>query len=214
MGKKASKQNVDKVVERVNKEFEKTSTRIEKLMNDALKQFDGVQNQIQEPVKKLLREIDELREREVKRFSGEFDRRMSEFNELQASVLERLGISSDKAAGAGKKKTSGKAAKASKPAGKKSAVKKPATKKAATKTPAAKKPAAKKPAAAAKKAPDSGDLTRIKGIGPATAKKMKDAGITDISQIANPSAADQEKLAAFSSVKGFSTFSTEAKKVL
>lgn len=224
MGKKANKPNVDKVVERVNKEFEKTSVRIEKLMNDALKQFDGLQNQIQEPVKKLLKEVDELRDREVKRFTDEFDRRMDEFHELQNNVMERLGISS----GAGKKKASGTASKtkkstAKKPAAKKTAAQKSpakatAAKKTATK-PAAKKPAAKKPAtaskpAAAAKASNTSDLTRVKGIGPATAKKMKDAGINDISQIANPSAADNEKLAAFSNVKGFSTFSAEAKKVI
>ena len=213
MGKKASsKPKVDKVVERVNKEFEKTSQRIEQLINDALKQFDGLQSQIQEPVKKLLKEVDELRDREVKRFTEEFDRRMGEFNELQNNVMERLGISNDSAG----KKSTGKSAKKSKPAAKKStpkkAAKKPAAKKTAAPKAAAKKPAAAKSAAA--KAPDSGDLTRVKGIGPATAKKMKEAGITSIAQIANPSAADQEKLAAFSSVKNFSTLSTEAKKVL
>jgi predicted flap endonuclease-1-like 5' DNA nuclease len=211
MGKKANKPNVDKVVERVNKEFEKTSDRIEKLINDALKQFDGVQSQIQDPVKKLLKEMDELRNREVKRFSDEFDRRMDEFHELQSNVLDRLGISSEKAGDSKKKKSAGtKAKKATtkKPAAKKAAAKKPANKKPAA---AAKKPAAAKPAA---KAADTSDLTRVKGIGPATAKKMKDAGITDIAQVANPSAADQQKLEAFSSVKGFSTFSAEAKKLL
>jgi predicted flap endonuclease-1-like 5' DNA nuclease len=214
MGKKASKQNADKVVDRVNKEFEKTSSRIEKLMNDALKQFDGVQSQIQEPVKKLLKEIDELREREVKRFTEEFDRRMDEFHELQSSVMERLGIASDKSERAGKKKAAGKTAKAKKSATKKPAAKKPAAKKAAAPKAAAKPAAAKKSAAPSTKPADSSDLTRVKGIGPATAKKMKDAGITDISQIANPSDADQEKLAAFNTVKGFSTFNAEAKKVL
>jgi len=229
MGKKASKQNVDKVVEKVNKEFEKTSQRIEKLMNDAIKQFDGVQNQVQEPVRKLLKEIDELREREVKRFTDEFDRRMDEFHELQNSVMERLGLSSGKSGAS--KKTAPKKSSAKKPAAKQTAAKKTATKKPAAKPaakkPAAKKTAAKKPAstarkpataakkpAAAAKAADSSDLTRVKGIGPATAKKMKDAGINDISQIANPSADDQAKLSAFSNVKGFSTFSAEAKKVL
>jgi len=221
MGKKANKPNVDKVVERVNKEFEKTSDRIEKLINDALKQFDGVQSQIQEPVKKLLKELDELRNREVKRFSDEFDRRMDEFHELQSNVLDRLGISSEKAGDSKKKKSAG--TKAKKATTKKPAAKKAAAKKAAAKKPAAKKPADKKPAAAAKKpaaakpsakTADTSDLTRVKGIGPATAKKMKDAGITDIAQVANPSAADQQKLEAFSSVKGFSTFSAEAKKLL
>ncbi len=236
MGKKASKANIDKVIEKVNKEFEKTSKQIEKMINDALKQFDGVQNQIQEPVKKLLKDMDELREREVKRFSDEFDRRMTEFHELQNSVMDRLGIASKKPAPTKKKPS----AAAKKPAAKKPAAKKPAAKKAAPKKPAAKKPAAKKPAASkttaakpaakkaaapkkpatpkkaapAAKAANKGDLTRIKGIGPATAKKMKEAGITSIDQVANPSAADQEKLKAFSNVKGFNTFSAEAKKVL
>ena len=59
MAKKA-KQNVDKIVKKVNKEFEKTSSQIEGLVNDALKQFDSLQNQVQEPVRKLLKEIDEL----------------------------------------------------------------------------------------------------------------------------------------------------------
>lgn len=53
----------------------------------------------------------------------------------------------------------------------------------------------------------------MKGIGPATAKKMKDAGITSVDQIANPSAADQEKLNAFSSIKGFAQLTDEAKKI-
>jgi hypothetical protein len=43
---------------------------------------------------------------------------------------------------------------------------------------------------------------------------MKEAGITSVDQIANPSDADKEKLQAFSSVKGFNTFSDEAKKVI
>ena len=58
MAKKA-KPSVDKIVKKVNKEFEKTSAQIEGLINDALKQFDNLQNQVQEPVRKLLKEIDE-----------------------------------------------------------------------------------------------------------------------------------------------------------
>lgn len=210
MGKKTGKPDTDKVVERVNKEFEKTSNRIEKLINNALKQLDGVQSQIQEPVKKLLKEIDELRSREVKRFSEEFDRRMDEFHELQGNVMDRLGIANDKSGATKKKKATAK-----KPATKKATGKKSETEKTAAKKPAAAaKKSASASASAAAKAADTGDLTRVKGIGPATARKMKDAGITDISQIANPSAADEEKLAAFSNVKGFNTFSAEAKKLL
>lgn len=234
MAKKANKQSVEKVIKKVNKEFDKTSSRIEKLIDDALKQFDGLQNQIQEPVRKLLKELDELRDREMKRFSDEYERRLSEFHELQNNVLDRLGIASKEAKAEVKKtaKSAPKKSSTTKTAAKKPAAKKAtATKKAAkpkaattTKSPASASKAAprkaattaKKPAAA-KRAPkpkDKSDLTQVKGIGPATARKMKEAGITSVDQIANPSAADQEKLQAFSNVKGFSTFSDEAKKVV
>jgi len=216
MAKKA-KQNVDKIVKKVNKEFEKTSSQIEGLVNDALKQFDSLQNQVQEPVRKLLKEIDELRDREMKRFHEEFERRLEEFHELQSSILERLGVAS-KEAGEEVKKLTDEVSKEASTAAKKSAPKKTAKTaskaKGSTSKPAAKKPAAKKaPAAKAAKPVDKSDLTLVKGIGPATAKKMKDAGITSIDQIANPSAEDQEKLKAFSNVKGYSQFSAEAKKI-
>ncbi|OAN87215.1 hypothetical protein A8B84_12230 [Marinobacter sp. EhC06] len=221
MAKKA-KQNVDKIVKKVNKEFEKTSAQIEGLVNDALKQFDSLQNQVQEPVRKLLKEIDELRDREMKRFHEEFERRLEEFHELQSSILERLGVAS-KEAGQEVKKLTDEVSKEASTAAKKSAPKKTtktaskakaSASKPAAKKPAAKKPAARKaPAAKAAKPVDKSDLTLVKGIGPATAKKMKDAGITSIDQIANPSAEDQEKLKAFSNVKGYSQFTAEAKKI-
>lgn len=212
---KKAKPSVDKIVKKVNKEFEKTSAQIEGLVNDALKQFDSLQNQIQEPVRKLLKEVDELRDREMKRFNEEFERRLNEFHELQNNILERLGVASKEAAEDVKKQTEqvkkeAKAATKASSASKSGAKKAPA-KKSQTKKPAASKAAPKKPAA---KPVNKSDLTLVKGIGPATAKKMNDAGITSIDQIANPSAADQEKLKAFSSVKGFDQFSSEAKKII
>ncbi|MGM0767624.1 MAG: helix-hairpin-helix domain-containing protein [Pseudomonadota bacterium] len=218
MGKKA-KPSVDKIVKKVNKEFEKTSSQIESLINDALKQFDNLQNQIQEPVRKLLKEVDQLRDREMKRFNDEFERRMNEFQELQNSMLDRLGIASKEAkkelkAAADKAeanlddaKSQAKAeVKQTSKGGSKTTVKAPAKKSTAKKKAPAK--------AAAPKAVNKNDLTRVKGIGPATATKMQEAGITSIEQIANPSAADKEKLQAFSKMKGFATLSDEAKKAL
>ncbi|AOY87676.1 hypothetical protein BKP64_05540 [Marinobacter salinus] len=210
MAKKA-KQNVDKVVKKVNKEFEKTSTQIESLISDALKQFDSLQHQIQDPVRKLLKEVDELRDREMKRFNEEFERRMNEFHELQSSILERLGMAS-KEAGKEVKKLTDEVSKEATTAAKKAAPKTTAKKTSAKKAPA-KKTAAKKSTPKVAKPVDKSNLTLVKGIGPATAKKMKDAGITSIDQIANPSEADQEKLKAFSGVKGFDQFSAEAKKI-
>lgn len=229
---KKEKPSVDKIVEKVNKEFEKTSSQIESLISDALKQFDSLQSQIQEPIRKLVGDIDHLREREMKRFNEELERRLGEFQEIQNSVLERIGIASKKAkkeagkaadsAGSGAKSTAKKAQKKAASAPKKAAAK---ADKAAAK---AKKATAKAAAdastvstttkpAAAKKAPakpvNKSDLTLVKGVGPATAKKMQEAGITSIDQIANPTEADQEKLKAFSSMKGFDTWPAEAKKL-
>ncbi|WP_323750964.1 helix-hairpin-helix domain-containing protein [Marinobacter sp.] len=208
---KKSKPSIEAIVKSVNKEFDKASNQIEGLINDALKQLDQLQSQVQEPVRKLLKEVEELREREIGRFNDELERRMNDFHELQTSLLERLGIASKEVETDVKKLAKGTAKKA-KSATKtaKPAAKKPAAKKAPAKKPAAKKPAAKK----ATKTADKSDLTLVKGIGPATAKKMKDAGITSIEQIANPSDADKKKLEGFKSVKGFDSFSTEAKKVL
>lgn len=198
MGKKA-KPSVDKIIKKVNKEFEKTSSQIEGLINDALKQFDSLQHQVQDPVRKLLKEIDELREREMTRFTDEFERRLEEFHDLQSNILERLGVAS--------KEEIREAEKASK----KDRSKATAEKKVAA--PAKKTAAKKAPASKAKKAVDKSDLTLVKGIGPATAKKMKEAGITSVDQIANPSAADLDTLNAFSSLKGFDQLTAEAKKI-
>ena len=235
MAKKA-KPSVDKVVKKVNKEFEKTSSQIEGLISDALKQFDSLQHQIQEPVRKLLKEVDELREREMKRFNDEFERRLEEFHELQSSILERLGVASKDAGKEVRKLTDEAGTKARKKAAEQKPAKSPARPAAKSAAKTARKPAgkpARKPAAAkttARKSPtgkaattqkpraakplDKSDLTRVKGIGPATARKMKDAGITSIDQIANPTAADQEKLNAFSSMKGFDQLPAEAKKII
>jgi predicted flap endonuclease-1-like 5' DNA nuclease len=203
MAKKA-KPSVDKIVKKVNKEFEKTSSQIEGLVNDALKQFDSLQSQIEEPVRKLLKEVNDLREREMQRFNEEFERRLNEFHELQSSILERLGIAA-KEAGTDVKKLTDEVSKEASTAAKKAAPK------------AKPKTAPKRPASTAKKTAkpvDKSDLTKVKGIGPATAKKMKAAGITSIEQIANPSADDKEKLKAFKSLKGYDQLSAEAKKVL
>ncbi|MEQ9547689.1 MAG: helix-hairpin-helix domain-containing protein [Marinobacter sp.] len=218
MAKKA-KPSVDKIVKKVNKEFDKTSSQIESLINDALKQFDSLQNQIQDPVRKLLKEVDELRDREMKRFNEEFERRLNEFHELQNSILERLGIASKELKEEVKKTADTASAKVEGATKPKAASTKPAAKSTAKKAPAktAAKPkttAKKAPAKKAAKPANKNDLTRVKGIGPATAKKMQDAGINSIEQIATPSDADKEKLQAFSKIKGFATLSDEAKKVL
>ncbi|PFG54522.1 putative flap endonuclease-1-like 5' DNA nuclease [Marinobacter sp. LV10R520-4] len=246
MAKKEKPKNVEKIEKKVNKKFAKTTSHIESLFNDALKQFDNLQSQIKEPVHKLRKDIDQLRDREMKRFNDEFERRLQEFQEMQNSLLERLGIGradEDKpdnkkpalptpAAPKKKKAKSGsdvapesapsksktpksKAPKKTKAKAKPEAAPEPAS------TPASAKALAKAPAKAPAKTKakttqlaDPSDLTRVKGIGPATQKKMKEAGLNTIGQIAYPSVEDQEKLKAFASIKDFDQLAAEAKKIV
>lgn len=204
--------NADKLVKKVSGEFDKTSSQIERMVSDALKKIEKLQKQIQEPVKKLMDDADKLRDREIKRLQGEFDKRVKELQTLQQSVMQRVGIA-DKKKPAGKK-----TAAASKPSAKASSAVKSATKpaakavKKATGQPAAKPAAKKAPAKPATGHPS--DLTRIKGVGPATAEKMRAKGIKEISQVANPSAEDNEKLAEFAKLKSFASWQAEAKKLV
>ena len=61
--------------------------------------------------------MDELRDREMKRFNEEFERRLGEFHDLQNNILDRLGIAS-KEASEEAKKVAGQAAKKAGPAAK------------------------------------------------------------------------------------------------
>jgi predicted flap endonuclease-1-like 5' DNA nuclease len=235
MARKEKPKNADKIVKKVNKKFTKTTSHIESLFNDALKQFDKLQTQIKQPVHKLRKDIDELRNREMKRFNDEFERRLQEFQEMQNSLLERLGIGH-----ANEDKPDNKKSVLPTPAVPEKKEAKPAVELlAASKSVPSKSTAPKKikakaalpPASTSAKAPapaeapakakakttqlaDPSDLTRVKGIGPATQKKMKKAGLITIGQIAYPSTEDQEKLKAFATIKNFDQLAAEAKKIV
>ena len=213
MAKKENPKNVEKIVKKVNKKFTKTTSQIESLFNDAMKQLGNLQTQIKEPVHKLRKDIDELRDREMKRFNEEFERRLQDFQEVQNNLLAYLGLGQANE----DKPDSKKPALPTPVESKKTKAPKKAKVKAAEPTKAAAKAPAKAPAKTKAKATqlaDPSDLTRIKGIGPATQKKMKEAGLTTIGQIAYPSAEDQEKLKAFAGIKGFDQLTAEAQKIV
>lgn len=262
---KNDKAGVDQIVKKVNREFEKTSSQLESMISEALKQIDHLQNQIQEPIRKLLDDVEKMRGREMKRFHDEFERRLHEFHQLQNSILERIGAKgksvrqavgmeskgkpkstlttaesrtgTDQSRPTGASKTSKtnkpKTAKA-KTAAKPRSSTSPTRKTAATKSPASpRRSASSKPAATAKSTStassstragsqskasasqaNGADLTRIKGIGPAIAKKMQAKGITRIQQLADPNAEDRKALESFSSMKGFDRWRDEAKQLV
>ncbi len=194
---KKEKLGVDKIVKRVNKEFEKTTGQIEALISDALKQLDTLQNQLQEPIRKILDEMDRLRDREFTRFQEEFDRRVQEFQELQNTLLERVGLSStSKRAQSTGKTSSAPASQSNRPAAKTG------------------KKAAPKPKAKSATPPGQPKLADIKGVGPATIKKMQEMGIDSVKQVADPTPGEKKKLEQFSSMKGYETWQDQARKLL
>ncbi|WP_421910810.1 helix-hairpin-helix domain-containing protein [Marinobacter sp.] len=225
---------IEKLINDALKQFDSLQNQIQEPVRKLLKEVDELRDRemkrFNEEFERRLGEFHDLQNNILDRL-GIASKEASEEAKKVTDQAAKKATTTTKGKSAPKKTT------ASKAAAKKSAAKKPATPKAATAKKAAKpkaSAAAKSPAAATKAAPkkataaarkpaatkrtpkpkDKSDLTQVKGIGPATARKMKDAGITSVDQIANPSDADKEKLQAFSSVKGFNTFSDEAKKVI
>mgnify|MGYP006426443089 CR=1 FL=1 len=170
----------------VNRLFE----RVENLVGDALKRIDTLQNQVHD-----------LREQVMER----------------AGFTEKSTTKSAKTSGSagpesGGSKTSAPRGKASAASQTKGADKGKSTNSGSTGKTSAKSGTTGK--AATGKSGSKDDLTQIKGVGPATAEKMQAKGITSISQIANPSADDRKKLEEFKNRKTFSSWQTEAKKLI
>ena len=243
---KKDKLGIDKVVSKLNKEFEATSKQFEKMVGDAFKQLDSLQAQVHEPMKKLMEDVQKISDREVSRVQKELDKRIKEFNSLQDQLKDKLGVEKKKVSATvskAKASVTSKVKPASKAAAKKAPVKKAPVKKAVTKkapvkkAPATKKPVAKKapakaapakkpavkkaaPKKAAPKAPakaaakpSSINLTQLPGVGPATAKKLEQAGFKTFKQIAAPTAAEKKKLEAFAKTKGFADWAAKAKEL-
>jgi predicted flap endonuclease-1-like 5' DNA nuclease len=209
---KKDKLGLDKVINRFNKEFEKTSSHFNKLVSDAFKQLDTLQSQVQEPIKKIMEDLDKLRDREMNRFQSEFDKRFSEFHELQSQLLEKIGVDQPKPAAkksvkAPVKKMAPKSKTVSKPSPKKAPAKKAPIKKIAT-------PKAVTSEQTLIKAAPKAKIADIVGIGTATLKKLKEAGISEMSQIAKPNQQEKKTLETFNKVKGFATWQEQANKLL
>ena len=206
---KKDKLGLDKVVSRFNKEFEKTSSQFNKLVGDAFKQLETLQSQVQDPIKKIMEDLDKLRDREMNRFQSEFDKRLKEFHELQTQLLEKIGVEQPKPAP--KKTVKPTPKKATKAAPKSIPKTKQPAKSVAKKTTAKKTPVKKNSSA---KTASKAKIADINGVGPATVKKLSEAGIKDLSQIAKPSAQEKKTLETFNKVKGFSSWQEQATKLI
>jgi len=150
-------------------------------------------------VNKLFERVEGLVSDALKRI----DSLQNQVHELREQMMERVGLA-EKAP----KKSAKSTSTSSKAAGKSASSGASTTQKKTSGGSTAKKSSGTKSASGAK---TKDDLTQIKGVGPATAKKMQAKGVTSIKQIANPSADDQKKLEDFKHLKSFSNWQAEAK---
>lgn len=86
------KKNIDKIGDRVSEELHRATEQIQTVVNDFYQQAEGIQKQISDPVKKLIKDIEDVRDKELKRVQDEYQRVIGEIGTLQAQVLEKLGL--------------------------------------------------------------------------------------------------------------------------
>jgi len=85
------KKNIDKIGGLISKEIQKAAEQLHDIVGDFSKQAEELQKQIREPLKKFLTDIEDLRDRELKKIQGEYQRVIGELSSLQEVVSEKLG---------------------------------------------------------------------------------------------------------------------------
>jgi predicted flap endonuclease-1-like 5' DNA nuclease len=204
---------------KASKKIDKKVAQVKELSNDLLKDINkkvtSTKKDLQKQVDELTAQVNELREEATKpaskwlkkiekQYQKQFNKQQKEFEERAEALLE----TKNKLVGQLEDALS-KLPLADKiiPAPKTPAQKAKATVKKATTTAKAKATTAAKKATGAAKS----NISQIKGVGPATVKKLNDAGFNSLEDLANASA---EKLAQFKSVRGSDTWVAQAKELL
>ncbi len=194
------------LVKDINTKLKSTRKELQGQVDDLNKQIKSLQKDInksvekdiKKPTMKLIDRLEKNYQTQLKKMQKEFDDRLSSVHALQdklisqlpKEVVEKLHLKETR-----------------KPAVRKPAARKPAAKKA----PVAARKAAPKPNVPKTRAPKISD---IKGIGPVLQKKLAEAGIKEVSDIASPSAATQKALEEFKQTRGYNTWQSQAKELL
>jgi len=191
------------LVKDINTKLKGTRKELQGQVNDLNKQIKtlqkdlnkSVEKDIKKPTMKLIDKLEKNYQDQMKKMQKEFDERVESLSALQdrlishlpQEVIDKLHL---------------------KEAPKKTPARKPAAKKAPV---AARKTAAPKPNKPKTRAPKISD---IKGIGPVLQKKLAEAGIKEVSDIASPSAANQKALEEFKQTRGYETWQSQARELL
>lgn len=136
--------------------------------------------------KKIIKKIEKKYKQESQLLKREFNETLSKLHELQEKMMDSLPSAGELTQKLKINQANRKAA-------------------AEPKAPQAKKVSTPKA---------KSELAAIKGIGPVTLKKLEQAGITSLEDLANTPANKEEALKSFEKVKGFETWAQQAKELL
>ncbi|MFT6029830.1 MAG: putative flap endonuclease-1-like 5' DNA nuclease [Oleiphilaceae bacterium] len=145
---------------------------------------DVVQFKNENSSKKIIKKLEKKYQKQISKLQSEFNEQLENLHVMQSKLIEHLP-----------KEVVGKL-NLSTP----------------TKAPALKKTLQKKVAVASQKTKSA--LASIKGVGPATLKKLEDAGFTSLEELADTPESKAEALKTFEKVKGFETWAQQAKDLL
>ena len=195
---------------------------------DLQKQVEELRSQVKEltegsakPALKAINKFEQRYQDQLARLQVEFDRKTDALIAAKDAIISQIeeevttrfpGLAKSKASAepaVKQSKTQQAAAKAKKAM---AAAEKAAPKADVKKAPAKKAPAKKAPAK--KATAKAASISAISGIGPVTVKKLEEAGIKTLKDIAAPSAAKKKALEQFSKVRGFNTWQAQAQELL
>jgi uncharacterized phage protein gp47/JayE len=83
---------IGKLSDAVSRELQKATDQIQTVISEFYKQAEGIQKQISDPIKKLIGDIETLRDKKLKKAQEDYHGVLKEIASLQEQVLQKLGL--------------------------------------------------------------------------------------------------------------------------
>ncbi|MFT5676288.1 MAG: putative flap endonuclease-1-like 5' DNA nuclease [Paraglaciecola sp.] len=189
---KSDKSKGDSILEEINAKLKSSQKDLQKQVDHLTSQVKTLSKEPGKTARKLLKTIEKEYHKKVAQLQNDLDKRMVSVMKVQDKVIAQLPTELAE-------KLHLKAS---------SAAKTPKTTAVKVKKQAAAKPKI------APKAPKKPTMISINGIGPVTLKKLTEAGITSLDDLANTPKSKTEALKQFEKTKGFSNWKKEAQALL
>lgn len=195
----------NEIITELTQRFSSAQEDMTALVKDLQKQLKKAQKNASDAPADLLKEMEKKYQKQLDAMRSNFEAQIKVLTETQETILGYLPADVADSIRSLEEKAFPKKKSALKKAQDK-VVKSKTVKKASAQVKAAKESVAK--------AAQSVGLSDLNGVGPATVKKLKAAGIESLNDIVNPSADQQKALSKFETTRGFATWKEQAQKLL